>query len=221
MLKFLKVASVATAMVLGAASANASIVTSGNISTGQGPGGSVDPYWTIVANTGTAPGGGPIIQTYNTSVFPFNVYSPPIGTSQWITPTANPGQSFDPTSDGFYTYSVEFKANVGSVVSGSYLSDNTISNIILLPVGAVQAGSGGFISPTGFSFAPITKAGDYFLTFTVDNFAQNGGNPTALDVSATVSGVPEPSTWAMMILGFLGLGFLGYRKSSGAAFRMA
>jgi NAD/NADP transhydrogenase alpha subunit len=24
---------------------------------------------------------------------------------------------------------------------------------------------------------------------------------------------PEPSTWAMMILGFAGLGFAGYRKS--------
>jgi hypothetical protein len=40
----------------------------------------------------------------------------------------------------------------------------------------------------------------------------------------TVTAVPEASTWAMMILGFLGLGFLGYRKSSkstGSAFRMA
>jgi hypothetical protein len=38
-----------------------------------------------------------------------------------------------------------------------------------------------------------------------------------------VQAVPEATTWAMMILGFLGLGFLGYRKSSkstGAAFRM-
>ena len=38
------------------------------------------------------------------------------------------------------------------------------------------------------------------------------------------SAVPEPSTWAMMILGFFGLGFLGYRKSlnsSDASFRMA
>jgi PEP-CTERM motif len=25
------------------------------------------------------------------------------------------------------------------------------------------------------------------------------------------SPVPEPSTWAMMVLGFLGLGFAGYR----------
>jgi hypothetical protein len=40
----------------------------------------------------------------------------------------------------------------------------------------------------------------------------------------TVAAVPEASTWAMMILGFLGVGFLGYRKSSKSstpAFRMA
>jgi PEP-CTERM motif-containing protein len=28
------------------------------------------------------------------------------------------------------------------------------------------------------------------------------------------NGVPEPSTWAMMILGFLGVGFLAYRKKA-------
>ncbi len=33
-------------------------------------------------------------------------------------------------------------------------------------------------------------------------------------VSATASGtVPEPSTWAMLLLGFAGLGFVGYRKA--------
>jgi hypothetical protein len=26
--------------------------------------------------------------------------------------------------------------------------------------------------------------------------------------------VPEPSTWAMMLLGFAGLGFMGYRASA-------
>jgi hypothetical protein len=37
-----------------------------------------------------------------------------------------------------------------------------------------------------------------------------------------VRGVPEPSTWAMMILGFAGVGFMAYRrKSKGSAFRIA
>lgn len=31
-----------------------------------------------------------------------------------------------------------------------------------------------------------------------------------------VSGVPEASTWAMMILGFVGVGFLGYRRQANA-----
>jgi PEP-CTERM motif-containing protein len=33
-------------------------------------------------------------------------------------------------------------------------------------------------------------------------------------VFTTASAVPEPSTWAMMILGFLGLGFMAYRRKA-------
>ncbi len=33
------------------------------------------------------------------------------------------------------------------------------------------------------------------------------------NVVVATAGVPEPSTWAMMLLGFLGLGFAGYRSS--------
>jgi hypothetical protein len=41
--------------------------------------------------------------------------------------------------------------------------------------------------------------------------------------TTVVAGVPEPSTWAMMILGFCGLGFMAYRRKSnnGAALRLA
>jgi hypothetical protein len=44
--------------------------------------------------------------------------------------------------------------------------------------------------------------------------------PTALD-TFTVTAVPEPSTWAMMILGFLGVGFVAYRRKSNYSFRLA
>jgi hypothetical protein len=36
-----------------------------------------------------------------------------------------------------------------------------------------------------------------------------------------VGSVPEPSTWAMMILGFAGIGFMAYRRKSRGALRLA
>jgi hypothetical protein len=38
--------------------------------------------------------------------------------------------------------------------------------------------------------------------------------------SDAVAAVPEPSTWAMMILGFAGVGFMAYRYRSNGAFRI-
>lgn len=38
---------------------------------------------------------------------------------------------------------------------------------------------------------------------------------------ATVSGVPEASTWAMMVLGFAGVGFIAYRRKNKPMFRLA
>ncbi|MGC2811830.1 MAG: PEPxxWA-CTERM sorting domain-containing protein [Bradyrhizobium sp.] len=45
---------------------------------------------------------------------------------------------------------------------------------------------------------------------------------TAIDASAAIaSAVPEPTTWAMMILGFLGVGLMAYRrKQNGPALRV-
>src|SRR3984957_12699352 len=42
-----------------------------------------------------------------------------------------------------------------------------------------------------------------------------GPTPPTFNAAFSLSGsaVPEPSTWAMMLLGFVGVGFVGYRKS--------
>ncbi len=41
------------------------------------------------------------------------------------------------------------------------------------------------------------------------------------DVRETVAAVPEPSTWAMMLLGFAGVGFMAYRRKSKPALMAA
>jgi hypothetical protein len=54
-----------------------------------------------------------------------------------------------------------------------------------------------------------------FTRFPVGSNFVNG----AVDIgqsTASFSVVPETSTWAMMLLGFVGLGFAGYRKAKGA-----
>jgi hypothetical protein len=75
--------------------------------------------------------------------------------------------------------------------------------------------SGGFVAgggPYSFSlnfgplgFGPAQAAAD----FVVDN----------IDISVAV---PEPATWAMMIMGFMGIGFLAYRRrATPTSFRLA
>ena len=48
----------------------------------------------------------------------------------------------------------------------------------------------------------------------------DGIHPTAaghMPIADAVSAVPEPSTWAMMILGFAGIGFMAYRRKNAMA----
>jgi hypothetical protein len=53
---------------------------------------------------------------------------------------------------------------------------------------------------------------DYANTFLGGGFGRLALSPYRIEVSDQVTAVPEPSTWAMMILGFLGVGFMAYRR---------
>jgi hypothetical protein len=46
----------------------------------------------------------------------------------------------------------------------------------------------------------------------VEFFTQPLDLTSSLQVNSVEAAVPEPSTWAMMILGFCGIGFMAYRK---------
>jgi hypothetical protein len=50
----------------------------------------------------------------------------------------------------------------------------------------------------------------------------SGGGANGLGLVQLAAAVPEPSTWAMMILGFFGIGFMAYRrKQNGPALSVA
>jgi hypothetical protein len=49
----------------------------------------------------------------------------------------------------------------------------------------------------------------------------DGTYNVTFQILGTVSAVPEPSTWAMMILGFAGVGFMAYRRKSKPALMAA
>jgi hypothetical protein len=92
-----------------------------------------------------------------------------------------------------------------------------------------KAGSGDTLAG-GQSFAAenllITSYESQAATNAVAGYAAgiySPGNP-ALGISAHqgfVTGVPEPSTWAMMLLGFAGVGFMAHRRKGQTRFRLA
>ena len=70
--------------------------------------------------------------------------------------------------------------------------------------GGVRLDAQYFALPSQFAASPLTT-----ITFSGGN---GGGEPFLAAVTVS-SAVPEPATWAMMLLGFAGLGFAGYRRS--------
>ena len=81
-------------------------------------------------------------------------------------------------------------------------------------------------------FGPLTDASGAYagsiLTFFQDDIATgtNEAGPGFVDQiiingSAISSSVPEPSTWAMLLLGFTGIGFMAYRRKSKSALMAA
>ena len=62
------------------------------------------------------------------------------------------------------------------------------------------------------------------FTLTVDNFTVSGtdvNTPITGFIQAAVTGVPEPATWAMMLLGFGGVGFAMRRRRSSVLAQIA
>jgi hypothetical protein len=139
------------------------------------------------------------------------------------------------TDPGFYAVTQLFPAtgspkftpmpvDIGFALSGveEVVSNFTLSgNKPLAGSVAIFAGT----SPVGTPVAPAVSlthfgqtayfdlllgAGNYVLSFQPSTAAPVKGD--SFSEVLQVSAIPEPATWAMMLFGFLGLGFLAYRR---------
>jgi hypothetical protein len=114
-------------------------------------------------------------------------------------------------ADAFIVQPAQVSANglfIGSPTQGAWTINQEgsfVANTIYQVSLQVEATNGGsaYIDPT-FTIDPA-YASNYSLTFS----------------AGIASGVPEQSTWAMMILGFAGIGFMAYRRKSKPAMMAA
>jgi hypothetical protein len=104
-----------------------------------------------------------------------------------------------------------------SFFPGAPLADNISANIGTGSIPGPQLSIGFTAGPDVITSNAIIPAVPYhpsvFDLMFVSYMSPTGSYWLELDNLAGVSAVPEPSTWAMMILGFAGIGFLAYRRS--------
>jgi len=174
---------------------------------GQKPGNGADLHWDLdVAPQAFT--GNPVASTWISNSASL--------ASRWLTPAPNGLTSFDPATDGVYTYSTTFNLSGLSPTAsftGRVAADNTVDSILL---NGQQIGSGGNFSDwTSFAASSGFVSGLNTLEFVVRNFGQASGNPTGLRVEFLTSNtgvVAEPASWAMMIMGFGAAGFAMRRR---------
>jgi hypothetical protein len=120
---------------------------------------------------------------------------------------------------------IDFTNARNAGVTGFSFSMNSTTNGEQWDVFGSNSASFGFVSLLVGSDAQIHQLTGasasydyyYFGVVSSNRDEEDNNNPNVLlhTVSGIASAVPEPSTWAMMILGFAGIGFMGYRRRKG------
>jgi hypothetical protein len=181
--------------------------------------------WSSFANAGLIANGG-----FETGDFTGWSVSDPFGIIVDPSATSNTG-SFAATIGSFGSTGT-LSQTLATVAGTTYTFTFALQNLATSPSDFLQTNSfvvtfGGTTVIDGLS-GPLPSPGYNIETFTVTAtsdstvlsfIAQNDSAAWLLDdvtATAAVTAVPEPSTWAMMLLGFAGVGFMAYRRRTTA-----
>ena len=173
--------------------------------------GQVDGNYTVVSINGVAP-----ISTQAYTLTNGAYPALPAPGAQFISYSTN-------GSPGLQTvvFQTTFTAATAETITGYWVADNggTIVDNGVTEASLPTANNGPSSNYTELHPVSFTVgAGSNTLDFSITD----GGPPLsfAFDITS-ISAVPEPSTWAMMILGFFGVGFMAYRRKNHGALRLA
>jgi len=212
-MKSLYVAAAAVCLTIPTASASAAVID-GLFNTGTdannvalaGGNGVADPHYVIVSST--SPG----FNNATPVTFLHPAYAPDDANSRWISlsATGTPGSN---TTTYRLTFDLTGYDPLTAIITGMWGADN--AGAMFLNGVATGNTVPGFNPLTSFTVNSGFVAGVNYLDFAVTDF----GQPTALrvdDISGQASllgtAVPEPSTWAMMLLGFGAVGYSVRRR---------
>ena len=166
-----------------------------------GPAGATDPILYFDLTGGTAS---------------FSALTPTGGTNfTYGGPTAGTFSGLTGNFPGPYNYDVTCTQSAPATLCGTGFKFTVTGGSVGSPfvIGSPDGGS-------TFSGIPIAFVGDLSIAAGTAGLCTGDAACTGLvGTNISTSTVPEPSTWVMMILGFAGLGYAGYRKTAGG--RMA
>jgi hypothetical protein len=148
---------------------------------------------------------------------------------------ATSSPSVNVNSANLYSPSVVYSSDF---ISNSYPPGGTVDTLTITLGSMVRAfgldfttpngGNANFLLGNGFSTSVATTAfgqpqfEGFVSDSPFDTITLSVPSPNGYFVfDAVTAAVPEPSTWAMMILGFAGVGFMAYRRKSQPTFRLA
>jgi fibro-slime domain-containing protein len=107
-----------------------------------------------------------------------------------------------------------------TIASGGTIHFGGDDDVFLALNGVIVDQVGGVHSQTDVNYV-VPTGGTYALTLFYADRDQVDANLQFTTTGTLTSGVPEPSTWAMMILGFFGLGLVAYRRKANPALMAA